>query len=194
MTRGPKPRPIQVPLFERPRLLDLAAKQRVAHVLVQHAKMILRLAKGLGPTAVARRLGCSDRNARKRRARWEARPEVEALHDGDRAGRLAPVQPRGRRPWCPASAPRSHTRSALRGPPTIAPPWTHRTATASTLGPAPTITAAATIDPDGNLAQVHSPAAGEHGVPPCELQQPALATGVTAATSTSRCARPAGAR
>lgn len=86
MTRGPKPRPIQIPLLERPRLLELAAKQRTAHVLVQRAKMILLLAEGLGPSAVARRLGCSDRNVRKWRARWEARPQVEALHDGDRGG------------------------------------------------------------------------------------------------------------
>ena len=47
MTRGPKPRPIQIPLLERPRLLELAAKQRTAHVLVQRAKMILLLAEGL---------------------------------------------------------------------------------------------------------------------------------------------------
>ena len=91
MSRGPRARAIQVPLLERPRLAELAARQQLAHVVVLRAKMILLLGQGHGPTEVARRLGCSDRNVRKWRAKWEARPCVESLYDGDREGRPARI-------------------------------------------------------------------------------------------------------
>lgn len=87
MPPGPRARPILVPLLERGRLRSLADRQQAAHVVVQRARMILLLDKGLGPTAVARRLGCSDRNVRKWRARWEAAPCIETLRDGDRTGK-----------------------------------------------------------------------------------------------------------
>ena len=54
---------------------------------VRRAKMILSLASGLGPTAVARALGCSARDVRKWRLRWEAAPRMESLFDGLRSGR-----------------------------------------------------------------------------------------------------------
>ena len=54
---------------------------------VRRAKMILGLAHGHGPTAVARSLGCSARDVAKWRLRWEAAPRVESLFDGMRSGR-----------------------------------------------------------------------------------------------------------
>lgn len=53
--------------------------------------MILLLADGLGPTAVARCLGVSCRVVRKWRARWEERPVVEALRDSARSGRPSQI-------------------------------------------------------------------------------------------------------
>lgn len=55
--------------------------------LVRRARMIDGLARGEGPTEVARRVGCSVRNVRKWRERWEADPRVESLMDLDRSGR-----------------------------------------------------------------------------------------------------------
>lgn len=54
---------------------------------VRRAKMILLLAAGNGPTAVARAVGCSARDVRKWRLRWEAAPRRESLYDGLRSGR-----------------------------------------------------------------------------------------------------------
>lgn len=54
---------------------------------VRRAKMILLLGVGHGPTAVARAVGCSARDVRKWRARWEAAPRLESLYDGLRCGR-----------------------------------------------------------------------------------------------------------
>lgn len=93
MTRGPRARPVAVPLLERPRLRELASSQQAPFVVVRRAKMVALLARGLGPTAVAARLGCSVRNVRKWRARWEAAPAIETLRDRDRAGRPRCIPP-----------------------------------------------------------------------------------------------------
>lgn len=96
MPRGPKPRPVEVPLLERPRLFDLANSQQAPFVVVRRAKMIRLLARGLGPTEVARRLGCSPRNVRKWRERWEAAPCIDSLRDEERSGRPATIGPETR--------------------------------------------------------------------------------------------------
>lgn len=49
-------------------------------------RLVLLLASGYGLTATAQALGISDRVVRKWRARWEADPSPEALHDARRAG------------------------------------------------------------------------------------------------------------
>ena len=49
--------------------------------------MILMLADGLGPAAIGRLLGVSDRVVRKWRMRWEKAPEPQSLRDADRPGR-----------------------------------------------------------------------------------------------------------
>jgi len=93
MPRGPKPRAIEIPLLERHRLRELARGQQAAFVEVRRARMIELLARGLGPTEVARRLGCSPRNVRKWRRRWEQAPCIESLRDGERSGRPAWIGP-----------------------------------------------------------------------------------------------------
>ena len=55
--------------------------------LVRRARMILLLASGGGPTAVARSVGCSARDVRKWRLRWEAAPRLDSLRDRLRSGR-----------------------------------------------------------------------------------------------------------
>lgn len=93
MPRGPKPRPVRVPLLERPRLSELAKSQQAPFVVVRRAMIIMSLASGVGVAETARRLGCSERNVRKWRARWEAAPCIEALQDSQRAGRPATIGP-----------------------------------------------------------------------------------------------------
>jgi transposase len=53
--------------------------------------MILMLARGVGPSDVARTVGCTERNVYKWRTRWEQSPAVEALHDAQRSGRPAAI-------------------------------------------------------------------------------------------------------
>jgi len=53
--------------------------------------MILLLADGLGPSAIACRLGVSDRVVRKWRMRWEKAPTPQSLLDADRPGRPASI-------------------------------------------------------------------------------------------------------
>lgn len=61
------------------------------HAVVLRSRMILMLADGLGPSAIGRQLGVSDRVVRKWRKRWEKAPEPEALSDADRPGRPASI-------------------------------------------------------------------------------------------------------
>lgn len=96
MPRGPKPRPVQVPLLERARLSELANSQQAPFVVVRRAKMISLLAEGVGPIEVARQLGCSERNVRKWRSRWEGAPCIETLRDRERSGRPAGIGPQAR--------------------------------------------------------------------------------------------------
>jgi transposase len=55
--------------------------------LVRRARIIDALARGLGPSEVARLVGCSVRNVRKWRERWERAPRLESLFDAPRSGR-----------------------------------------------------------------------------------------------------------
>lgn len=80
-----------MPLRERARLADLASRHGAPFELVRRARIILALADGMGPTAVARAMGCSDRHVRKWRARWEAAPLVESLYDRERPGRTPQI-------------------------------------------------------------------------------------------------------
>ena len=96
MPTGPKARVVEVPLLERHRLRELARRQQTSFVEVRRARMIELLAKGLGPTEVARRLGCSTRNVTKWRTRWEEAPCIESLRDAPRSGRPARIGPETR--------------------------------------------------------------------------------------------------
>jgi transposase len=77
---------VTIPEGERPRLEEVAAAHSAPSAYRLRAKMILLLAEGEGPTAVARRLGTSDRNVRKWRARWDAAPSLDSIRDRDRGG------------------------------------------------------------------------------------------------------------
>jgi transposase len=61
------------------------------HAVVLRCRMILMLADGLGPSAIGRQLGVSDRVVRKWRIRWEKRPVLPAMRDADRPGRSASI-------------------------------------------------------------------------------------------------------
>ncbi len=76
-----------IPSDELSRLEELAQRTSAGFALVRRARMMLRLASGEGLTAVARALGCSARNVRKWRLRFEASPRLESLHDDLRSGR-----------------------------------------------------------------------------------------------------------
>jgi transposase len=78
---------VTIPSDELSRLEGLAHSTTAGFALVQRARMLMRLASGEGPTAVARALGCSARNVRKWRQRFEASPRVESLYDALRSGR-----------------------------------------------------------------------------------------------------------
>jgi transposase len=86
MPRGPAPRAVTIPQAERRRVEEVAAAHSAPSAYRLRAKMILLLADGEGPSSVARRLGTSDRNVRKWRARWEEAPGLESLRDRDRPG------------------------------------------------------------------------------------------------------------
>ncbi len=87
MPRGPRARPVLIPLLERPRLLALASSRTAAFEEVRRARCVLLIGRGVGVSETARRVGWSDRTVRKWRARWEAAPRVESLKDRDRSGR-----------------------------------------------------------------------------------------------------------
>lgn len=84
---GRTARSLVIPNSALPWLQQLAQQTSGGFAHVRRARMILRLADGDGPTAVARSLGCSVRNVEKWRARFEASPCVESLLDGVRSGR-----------------------------------------------------------------------------------------------------------
>jgi transposase len=88
---GPCARPVEVPREERDRLKRLIWRRSAPFALVQRARMVDGLARGHSPAEVARRVGCSERNVRKWRARWEVAPRIESLFDADRPGRPRPI-------------------------------------------------------------------------------------------------------
>lgn len=87
MRAGVIGRGVLVPLLEKPRLEELAARQQAPFEVVRRARIILMLAGGMGPAEVARQVGCTERNVYKWRARWEQEPAIEALQDSLRSGR-----------------------------------------------------------------------------------------------------------
>ncbi len=86
MPRGPAPRSLVLDAKERARLEEAAARYAAPSAYRARIRMVLLLAAGHGPTAVARRLGTCDRNVRKWRTRWEQNPCLESLQDGQRSG------------------------------------------------------------------------------------------------------------
>lgn len=76
---------------ERLKLRRLARSTHAGHALVQRARAVLSLRRGLGPAEVARQLGMSARWVGKWRARWLLSPCVDALDDADRPGRPATI-------------------------------------------------------------------------------------------------------
>ncbi len=84
--RGPRPHKLKLPREARVKLKRLARKQKAPHTVVQRAQIILLAAMGVGVPQIARRVGCSDRNVRKWKARFRASPHIEALQDRPRAG------------------------------------------------------------------------------------------------------------
>lgn len=91
MKSGVAPRAVWIPLLERPRLEELASRRHASFEVVRRARMILMLAEGAGPAAVARELGCTERNVYKWRTRWEEAPVKESLLDLPRSGRPAAI-------------------------------------------------------------------------------------------------------
>jgi transposase len=77
---------VTIPEAERKELEEVAAAHNAPAAYRLRVRMILRLADGVGPTVVARELGCEDRTVRKWRGRWEAAPCLEALRDRARPG------------------------------------------------------------------------------------------------------------
>lgn len=86
MTRGPSPRAFSISDEDREHLESIAREHTAPSAYRARVRMILLLAGGRGPTAVAQRLGTSDRLVRKWRARWESAPGVDALRDAERTG------------------------------------------------------------------------------------------------------------
>lgn len=84
---GPAPKRVRLARRERRELKRLVRRGRAPHWLVVRAKMILSLSRGTAVAATARELGCVERNVRKWRTRWLARPEIQTLDDGERPGR-----------------------------------------------------------------------------------------------------------
>lgn len=76
---------------ERLRLRRLARSTSKPYAVVQRARAMCALRKGVGPTAVAQLVGASDRWVHKWRARWVACPSIESLEDADRSGRPATI-------------------------------------------------------------------------------------------------------
>ena len=72
---------------ERVRLRRIGRSTGVAFAVVQRARAILALRKGLTLTQVGKSLGMSARWASKWKARWMASPCIDALRDDDRPGR-----------------------------------------------------------------------------------------------------------
>lgn len=84
--RGPCPRLVELAHHERVTLEALEGRYTLGHAVLTRIRIVLALADGLGPTAVARRFRVSDRLVRKWRERWEEGRTLQALHDAPRSG------------------------------------------------------------------------------------------------------------
>ncbi|MCC7540783.1 MAG: IS630 family transposase [Deltaproteobacteria bacterium] len=60
---------------------------KTGQLIALRARIIVLLGDGFGPTAVARRVGCSPRVVRKWQRRWLENPRPRGLHDAGRTGR-----------------------------------------------------------------------------------------------------------
>lgn len=87
MRRGPRSRPVLIPLLQRPLVRALANSRCASFEEVRRARAIRMLGSGMGVAEIARRVGWSERTVRKWRARWEEDPRVESLKDRPRSGR-----------------------------------------------------------------------------------------------------------
>lgn len=134
MQPGPLARSLRLSDAHRRELEKIVARHTAAYVVVLRARMILTLAEGDGPTAVAKRLGVSDRVVRKWRTRWERARDPLTLRDADRSGRppRIPLEARCRVIQLACDRPREE-RGVRR------PVWTQRAlaATASSLTKVP---------------------------------------------------------
>lgn len=74
-------------------LESLTRSSRAPHARVVRARMILLAAEGRGNAEIGRRLGCEVKTVRKWRARFAARPQIDALKDDVRVGRPTTVLP-----------------------------------------------------------------------------------------------------
>lgn len=88
---GPVARRIHLSAEHRRELEDTVRRYLAPYAVVVRSRMVLMLADGLGPSAIARELGVSDRVVRKWRARWEKTPSPQGLRDADRPGRPASI-------------------------------------------------------------------------------------------------------
>jgi len=79
--------PVHISRRQRKRLEALVCRTSAPQALAKRARIILLRAEGLGPSDVARRLGCDVSTVNKWTVRWRARPVLEALLDAPRSGR-----------------------------------------------------------------------------------------------------------
>ncbi len=91
MAFGPSPKALRIPRLVRRELTLLVRRQRAPHVVVQRAEIVLAAHRGEGTEEIAGRLRCSSRNVRKWKARFAAKPSLEALQDAPRSGRPARI-------------------------------------------------------------------------------------------------------
>jgi len=78
-------------MAQRRELEGTVRRHLAPYAVVLRTRMILMLGEGLGPAAIGRELGVSDRVVRKWRSRWEKAPSPLSLRDADRPGRPASV-------------------------------------------------------------------------------------------------------
>jgi len=87
MTRGPQANRLRLPRKTKRELRRIVRRHHAPFAVVQRVKMILLAAKGLGTTAIARRLSCDPRTVRKWKARFAADHRAQTLEDAERSGR-----------------------------------------------------------------------------------------------------------
>ena len=87
MTRGPQANRLRLTRKTKRELRRIVRRHHAPFAVVQRVKMILLAARGVGTTAIARRLDCDPRTVRKWKARFCANRRAETLEDAPRSGR-----------------------------------------------------------------------------------------------------------